>query len=282
MNLSMTDKSVKLFLLTSVSAMLVIFSACTEERKVIVPFIPVGDRVVLLEEFTGKGCTNCPKGSREIESLLTQFPNHLVAVSIHAGFFADPQTFNIGQYDLRTDEGEFLYSYMSPNLGYPSAVVDRTPVGGILQIGLSQWSSAIVSELEEEPSVELSLTRTYNETTREVTLMVDGIGKQTVTGEIRISVMLTESEIVDAQYDTEAGGLVSNYIHNHVLRDMITPAAGEPLFNDLSVGQTFNHAFSTILNQDWKADYMDMIVFVSVVNGDDFPVLQAASIKVIP
>jgi hypothetical protein len=58
--------------------------ACEENRRVIVPFVPEGDKVVLLEEFTGKGCTNCPKGSREIENLLTIFPDNLIAVSIHA------------------------------------------------------------------------------------------------------------------------------------------------------------------------------------------------------
>ncbi len=69
---------------------------CYEEQRVIKPFVPTGNRVVLIEEFTGKGCTNCPKGSRELENLLTQFPNNLVAISLHAGFFANPQFLPIG------------------------------------------------------------------------------------------------------------------------------------------------------------------------------------------
>ncbi len=70
--------------------------AVLRSQRIIEPFVPSGNRVVLLEEFTGKGCTNCPKGSRELENLLTQFPNNLVAVSLHAGFFANPQFFPLG------------------------------------------------------------------------------------------------------------------------------------------------------------------------------------------
>ena len=69
---------------------IVFLVSCEEQKKVIEPFVPSGNRVVLIEEFTGKGCTQCPKGSRELENLLTLFPDNLVAVSIHAGPFANP------------------------------------------------------------------------------------------------------------------------------------------------------------------------------------------------
>lgn len=225
----------KLFILIS----LVTLFACDEERRVIVPVVPGGDRVILLEEFTGKGCTNCPKGSREIENLLTQFPDNLVAVSIHAGFFANPQFFPLGTYDLRSEEGIFLYDYLGPNFGYPAGVVDRTPVNNAMQLGVNQWASAINHDIQIQPAVEINIEKSYNAANRELTVTVNGIGKEDVSGDIRLSIMLTESGIVDAQDDFEAGGIVQNYVHNHVLRDMLTPAAGESLFTNLTTGQVF-------------------------------------------
>jgi hypothetical protein len=192
----------------SVLLMFILGSSCNEQRRMIIPFVPEGNRVILLEEFTGKGCTNCPKGSREIDNLLAQFPNNLVVVSLHAGFFANPQFFPLGQYDLRTDEGEFIFDYLGPNLGYPAGVVNRIPVNGEMQISLNQWASAITRELQIEPAVELTLNSIYNANTRELMVTVSGIGKQTVQGDIRLSIMLTESGIVDAQDDFEAGGIV--------------------------------------------------------------------------
>ncbi|HJW30301.1 MAG TPA: Omp28-related outer membrane protein [Saprospiraceae bacterium] len=256
-----------------------LLTSCDEEKKMIVPITP-GNRVVLLEEFTGKGCTNCPKGSREIENLLTQFPDNLVTVSIHAGFFADPQFFPIGQYDLRTVQGQELYDYLGPNQGYPAGVVDRTRVGNKLQIDLNQWASAINRDLQVDPAVELVLIHNYDSLSRTLTLTINGISNQDIIGELRLSVMLTESGIVDAQDDFEAGGIVPNYVHNHVLRDMLTPATGEAFSNNLTSGQTFTRTYSTTLSDQWVAGNMEVVAFVSVVNGNTFPVLQAVSAHV--
>ena len=255
-----------------------VISGCFEEQKVIVPFVPSGNRVVLLEEFTGKGCTNCPKGSRELENLLTQFPNNLVAVSLHAGFFANPQFFPLGEYDLRTEEGEFLIEYLSQPLGYPSGVVNRTPVNGDMQISLNQWASAITSAIQVPPAIDISIERTYDVQSRQLVVTVSGIGKETLSGEIRVSIMLTESGIIDAQDDFEAGGIVEDYEHKHVLRDMMTPVTGAPVLSAITTGQTFSETFTKTLDDVWDADKMEITAFVSLVNGSDFPVLQAATV----
>ena len=60
---------------------------------------------VLIEEFTGVRCVNCPEGSEKIETLLAIHGERLVAVSIHAGFFA---TAFSGEEEFNTPEGEAL------------------------------------------------------------------------------------------------------------------------------------------------------------------------------
>lgn len=258
------------------------FSSCDEQRRIIEPFIPAGDRVVLLEEFTGKGCTNCPKGSREIDNLLSLFPDNMVVVSIHAGFFADPQTFPIGQYDFRTMEGEFLYNYLGPILGYPSGDVNRTRVNNELQLSANAWASAIAKEIQLAPSVELSIDHAYNEASRELSVTINGIGKESLTGDIHLSIMITESGIVDAQDDLEAGGIVLDYVHNHVLRDMLTPATGALISNGITTGQTFTQTFSNVIDSSWDPQHMEIVAFVTMIEGNNFPVLQAAIVRIIP
>lgn len=259
---------------------LMTFFSCDEQKRVITPFVPEGNKIVLLEEFTGKGCTNCPKGSREIENLLTQLPNNLVAVSIHAGFFANPEFFPLGLYDLRTEDGEFLYNYIGAPLGYPSGSVNRTPVNGDIQLSLNQWASAITQHLQEEPVVDISVTSGYDVDTRVLTIQTSAIGKENVTGDIRLSVMLTESGIVDAQDDFEAGGIVNDYVHRHVLRDMLTPAAGESVATNMSIGQIVNRTYTMTIPDTWSPAHMEVIAFVSQVNGNSFPILQAVQAHV--
>lgn len=270
--LSSTIHTSKYYLLVACT---VILFSCEENKRVIEPFVPEGDRIILLEEFTGKGCTNCPKGSREIENLLTLFPENLVVVSIHAGFFANPQFFPIGQFDLRTDEGELLFDYLGPNSGYPAGVVNRVAVNGELQLSANAWASAITQQVQQQPAVELGLVKEYNPDTRELTVTVNGIGKASLSGDIRLSVMLTESGIVDAQDDQEAGGIVQDYVHKHVLRDMLTPATGAMILNSIFSGTTFTRTFTTTLDSGWNANEMEVIAFISNVNGSDFSVLQA-------
>ncbi len=266
----MWKSSLLLFILVLVS--------CDEQRRIIEPFIPSGDRVVLLEEFTGKGCTNCPKGSREIENLLVTNPNNLIAVSIHAGFFANPLQFNLGQYDLRAPQSQELLELLGPIDGYPSGVVNRTAVNGSIQLSANQWASAITQQLQTAPAVELSISKTYDANTRELNVTVSGIAKQSVSGDLRLSVMLTESGIIDAQDDQEAGGIVPNYVHNHVLRNMLTPASGTPVFSSLNTGQSFSQSYTTTIDIGWNSVNMEIIAFISNVQSSSLPILQATSL----
>ena len=50
----------------------------------------LSDRVVVVEEFTGAQCVFCPPGSEELENLLSLYPENMIAISIHTGFFAMP------------------------------------------------------------------------------------------------------------------------------------------------------------------------------------------------
>ncbi len=149
-----------------------------------------------------------------------------------------------------------------------------------MQISANQWASAISAQLATPPAIELILTKEYNLDTRELTVTVSGIATQPVAGDIRLSVMLTESGIIDAQDDFEAGGIVPDYYHKHVLRTMMTPATGAPILSSVTTGQTFTQTFILTLDPAWNAGNMEIIAFISNVQGASVPVLQAASLHV--
>jgi hypothetical protein len=249
-------------------------------KRTIEPVVPTGDRVVLLEEFTGKGCTNCPKGSREIENLRSIWGGQLSVVSIHANFFADPQFFPLGQYDLRTDEGEQLFDLLGPNLGYPAGVINRTKFNGEYQHAANVWGGYIAQEIEADPEIEFTIMHEYDPGTRLLQMIVSGRAKVAVTTPIRISVMITESGIVDAQDDAEAGGIVEDYIHNHVLRDMLTPFDGQDLADALAEGEEFEEEFTDFtIPTEWVDSECTIIVFISRNAGSgNITVLQAGEI----
>ncbi len=264
----------------ALSLVLLLTIAC--KTRIITPVVPEGDRVVLIEEFTGKGCTNCPKGSRELDNLLAIYGSQLVVVSIHAGFFANPQFFPLGQYDLRTQEGEQIFALLGPNLGYPSAVVNRKKFSGDYQHGANAWAGFVAAEITEEPDVEFTVDAEFDPVSRSMLIVVEGRARVDVGFPVYIGVMVTESGIIDAQDDQEAGGIVEDYEHKHVLRTMFTPHNGEWLVDNLNLGDGFSSHHAGTLAEHWDAARCEVVVFLARRDGGNLDVLQAGKVDVVP
>ena len=68
------------------------------------------DRNILLEDFTGHLCPNCPNAAREIEAIRTIYEDQIIALAIHVSpDFARPYSANQApsfQYDFRTEWGK--------------------------------------------------------------------------------------------------------------------------------------------------------------------------------
>lgn len=258
------------------------FSACEEVPPVISPIMGNPDdtsgvqtqqRQVLIEEFTGVRCVNCPAGTQAIQSLLSAHGDQLVAVSIHAGFFSDnyPQSL----YDFQTPEGNSLLAYLGEPLGFPTAVVNRKLFDGEqdLQLGQSQWPYFIGQELATPPSVKIDITPEFNAVTRVLKADIDLFIEENIAeSDVRLSVMITENGIVDYQLTPDA--LISNYVHLHVLRDMMTNYDGNPLTEPLVDGAEISKSYTLTLPDGWVADNCHIVAFVHFGGGSK-EVLQA-------
>ncbi len=64
------------------------------------------NRAVLLEEYTGVKCSNCPDGHRIANNLAEKYPNRFYAVNIHTSSYAEP--YSPDEPDFRTPYGEDL------------------------------------------------------------------------------------------------------------------------------------------------------------------------------
>ena len=256
----------------------ILFFSC-EENMPVIPDGPdvTSDRKVLVEEFTGVQCVNCPTGSLELENLLSLYGDNLIVVSIHAGDFAPPYPQN--QYDFRTTEADNLINYLGNPPAYPSAVINRKDFDAgfyILQYPLSKWAGFIDQELETNAKIGVTITKDYNPTTRELKVQVTGLAAETLSGDLRLTIMITESNIVDAQ-ETPGAGLILDYNHKHVFRTTMTSFDGDSFATQLNAGDNYDESYSMILPDDWKAAECEVIAIVSLVQGDENKeVLQAA------
>lgn len=235
-------------------------------------------RVVLVEEFTGIDCVNCPAGAEKLEILSNQNPGKIIVVGIHAGYFATEHD----GFDLRCSDGEDLESlYLGPVSLYPAASINRKVFEGESDVvaELSEWAGYIGSEICERPIAELSLTNTYDPTTRMASVAVDmtpsAFFVDAIDEDLAITVMITESNIVG--YQKAPAGVDSNYIHKHVLRDVITDNyTGDVI---ITKGNVLSAQRKLITNYpipaDWNVSNCHAVAFIHYKGNDNKAILQA-------
>lgn len=262
---------------------IVLFFSCKENMPVVPPLPDIdSDRKVLVEEFTGVGCVQCPSGSIELENLLDLYEGNLVVISIHAGDFSNPLPESTVSF--QTTEGEALINYLGNPAFYPSAVVDRKDFDGgsyRLQAGKSKWAGFIAQELTKDPKVSVNISKTYEPSTRKLSVQVSGFANEALSGELRLTVMISESNIVNAQLDDAQGGLVLDYVHNHAFRTTMTNFDGDAFSTQMNKGDNYDVTVGSItLPEDWKPENCEIIAFVNLIDGQNKEVLQVESVHV--
>ncbi|MFK8103174.1 MAG: Omp28 family outer membrane lipoprotein [Saprospiraceae bacterium] len=275
-----------LYILCLALCAMVFFTACDENSPEI-PCLSCGNnnggpvapdaKKVIIEEFTGVRCVACPGGSKAIEDLLDIHGDRLVAISMHAGDFSPPMPSST--YDFRTADGDQLLDFLGSPDGYPSAVINRNKFGeSILQKGQNKWNNFITQSLEGPAKVNIDLDKSYDSGTRVLSITVKIKANETLDGNYNYSVLITENGIVDAQLDADQG-LISDYTHKHVLRDVLTKADGDPITESLTEGAVIEKSLSYTLPNDWVAGKCTAIVLVSDA-GTTKEVLQVEQTKI--
>lgn len=236
------------------------------------------DKVVLIEDFTGAACVNCPDAHEAIALAIAANPTQVLAIAEY-NYFGDPLYLD---QNFLTDEAEALDDdYLGPVVGHPASFMDRVDFSddGYLAEPPTNIVSYTNDRLSVVPPCNIVLSKVYDAISRELTLTVTIDYTSDVSVTNHLSVSLLESGIIAAQI-TDAGE-VEDYEHNHVLRKMLTYYSGDNLPEENVAGRGYIFTYSYILDDDWNADNMSVVAFVHNFEADDKEVLQAAEIEVI-
>lgn len=235
---------------------------------------------VLLEDFTGVRCKNCPLGAAQAASLLALYPDRLVVIGQHSQFLAQPYD---GEPDLRTDEAQDIETMLAPVLGKPSGAIDRRIFPGesvILHASINKWANLTDQALNATTPVNLYIEKEWDATNRNLKVTVTVHYTQNETGENRLSVFLLEDNVIAAQLQPD-DEIDSNYVQKHVMRTMLTRFNGELLVGDKVPGRVFVKGFLLEgVDAEFNADELEVVATVSRSAGS-FQVLQVADVKVV-
>jgi hypothetical protein len=254
------------------------FSACKEE-PVPIPDFSSGERRVLIEELTGIQCAVCPKGTRELLRLQDIFgKDSLIIVSIHAASgFTSPISNPPSQYNFTTAQALELGTLLGSADGFPAAAINRKQVDpgspSLMVTPFTSWAGIIGAEFQKSYGLDLLLENHYEPASRKLDMKITLGANNTLPGENRLTILITQDSIVDPQKDgTE---IVSAYIHRHVMRGIVTATAGDPIPEALNKGSVVEKNYSFTLPAEWVAEHCSVVAYVHHGPVPDREVLQA-------
>lgn len=183
---------------------------------------------VLIEDFTGHKCPNCPNAAIEAENLEHQYENRVFATAIHIGPLGAVTTFQNYSYNpyktnFTTPEGIEISSTISDGgfNGNPSGTINRKNFGGFMFQNFTSWGSSVSNILNANIlKVNLQSKTNYFEGTRGVFLHTEVDKLTSDELDLYQVVYLVEDSIVKPQTMPD-NTTNSNYVHRNVHRGNI-------------------------------------------------------------
>lgn len=213
----------------------------SNNRLIEIPVATV-ERNVLVEEFTGQKCLNCPAAGVALKDIQSKYnEGNVVVVAIHGGPLALKSSDHI--VGLRTDLSDQYYKLWKVS-GVPCAVINRN--SGVLR--RNAWAAKIYEDLQQKSSIKIATKaqRVANSNDITISTTINNTG-EAVKGHLQL--WLVENNITAIQ-QLPNNDVQHNYVHNHVLRDAINGSMGEEVSLNSNTPQTFEHRYSAKANID--------------------------------
>ena len=200
------------------------------------------NRNVILEDFTGRNCGNCPDGHLIANSIMNANPDRVWAVNIHTGPYAPTSYPN-----LITSDGNIIHSGFSIS-GYPSGVVNRsTSVGQ----NRSAWTSLSNAQMSQAAECNIAGRANVNLETRVATITVEVYYTGNSSSEVNyLTVAMLQDSIMGHQQgmnDNPSQIVNGQYCHMHVLRDVITESAWGEAISPTTQGTLITKTYEYVI-----------------------------------
>jgi hypothetical protein len=181
------------------------------------------NKKVLLEDYTGPYCGNCPPAADTAAALASRYSPNVIVIAVHAGYFAYPHgtdypgTFTTSAGEAWDAAGGFG---ISANKGNPNGMVNRKAFPGKnLITNQSIWPSTVPLGLVDPFKIKLDITTRYDTTVRALNTDIKAKFITNYNNNVMIQAVITEDGIEGHQKDYSINPpVIENYEFEHVLR----------------------------------------------------------------
>lgn len=248
-----------LFLGVATAAMAMAAASCSNidegDRLIYVKPAEVG-RAILIEDFTGQRCINCPTGTEIINGIVSTYgEDNVIAVGIHSG----PLGFagNSKTPGLMTDTGNEYYTRWDKEnkMGQPWVVFNRKTSP---DSHYNNWAAMVGTIISEKANLSVKIANAYDAAKRTLTTTVRAFGTNgTVNGKLQVWIVEDGVKALQMMPDGKPN---KEYMHNHVFRAAVNGTWGEDV--TVKEGETTTKQYQYVLPEAWNADNIAVVAFV--------------------
>lgn len=252
-------------------------------------------RRIMLEDFTGMKCNNCPRATDVGKSLIDQFGDQIVFVALHnSGVFSKPD--DEFPLNLETETGENLrvrYQISS----FPMGMLNRTDYenSGTERIGDQNWNNVASQMLNDanyiEAQFDVSWSVIYNSQSRILRVLPRVECLSSFTADITMHAYILEDGIIGPQIDSRASTAEygpKRIIPDYEFKDVVRAGfpnleTGRTLFSAPAQGDVFEvqnpdeGELRINISEEWNDEKLSVVLYFT--NGETGEVIFSDKLK---
>ncbi|MBC8459416.1 MAG: Omp28-related outer membrane protein [Deltaproteobacteria bacterium] len=233
------------------------------EKEII---IDTNKRKVLLEDYTGMKCVNCPAATSAAEALVELYKGQVILMAVHAGYFSEPDASGHYTTDYRVAEGVAWFNDFSL-ISNPMGMVSRVTYNGKKAIGAGSWAEVVANVAREDKVATIHMETEYTPTSRHhINTTINTRFTEQLEGTYHLTVCILEDSIVGWQKnnDTLVGPVpdIENYLFNDMLRAVLNGTYGDQLTAAVDTSQVYAKSYLYTLDESWVPEHLSLVAFV--------------------
>ncbi|MCT4582365.1 MAG: Omp28-related outer membrane protein [Flavobacteriales bacterium] len=236
---------------------------------------------VLIEDYTGHTCTNCPAAAVVAKNIEDANPGRVFVASIHAGTASTFQAPEPPEFpmDFRTEEGNIYINEIPSFFANPVGTINRQSngLGNTLWYTSTSWANETNAALTNTVKAGIQVQTNFFPQTRGLFIHTESEFLTNLSVEHDIVIYLIRKTVISAQKMAN-GTTEENYHHHNVMSGTINGAWGTRLGDNISAGDKIYNDFAMELpnsanDTTYNIDNLSLITYI--YNKDTYEIIQA-------
>ena len=219
------------------------------------------DKTNLLEASSGTWCQYCPASEVEIASIKA-LPKTAIALFHRSDIYS-------------TTEGDnYFFNYFPGTIFTPGAMFNMSENGRYsINSNYSAWLQEMNDRANSISPVQISMSPTYNTTTRQLNVSVTTNFKYIETSEYYTNVYIIENGVVGTQVNA-----TNPYTHNDIVRKMMGGSIGTGgiIPNTPVLNTDYTSSYSFVIPSTWNVNNLELIALIYRKDGTTTYTLNAS------